>query len=195
MIKAIIFDCFGVLTTDGWEPFKDVNFKNDTEARDEAGRILSLANRGKISYQQMLSMLSKLSDIPPSIIDSQLSMNHANLALYKYIESKLKPKYKIGLLSNVSRDRLHDLFSDDQLGLLDEVVLSYEIGAIKPDARAYIVAAERIGYMPEECVFIDDRDYFVRGAQNVGMYGIQYKDFEFMKIELEKILEVSNTNK
>lgn len=42
-------------------------------------------------------------------------------------------------------------------------------GVHKPDARAYLLMAERMGVTPSECVFIDDQPANIAGAEAVGM--------------------------
>jgi FMN phosphatase YigB (HAD superfamily) len=40
----------------------------------------------------------------------------------------------------------------------------------------------------DECIFIDDREDYIEGAQGVGMETILYKDFESFKKELSGLL-------
>jgi putative hydrolase of the HAD superfamily len=60
----------------------------------------------------------------------------------------------------------------DRFGLegeVDTVVLSFEIGAAKPDSAIYLAALERLGARPAEAVFVDDQDEYCAGAEAVGM--------------------------
>ncbi|PLS81529.1 haloacid dehalogenase, partial [Candidatus Saccharibacteria bacterium] len=78
--------------------------------------------------------------------------------LLSFIKAELKPTFKVALLSNVGRGWLDDFFTKEDLhDLFDAVVLSSEIGIIKPDERAYVIAADRLGLPPDECIMIDDR--------------------------------------
>ena len=52
--------------------------------------------------------------------------------------------------------------------LFDLYALSFEIGAMKPDARIYAAAAEMAGVPPEKIFFIDDREENVEGARAAG---------------------------
>ena len=72
--------------------------------------------------------------------------------------------------------------------LFDAVALSYEIGAIKPDARTYEAIAERLRVLPSECVFVDDQPRYVDGAQQVGMRALLYSNAEEFKRELPALL-------
>jgi HAD superfamily hydrolase (TIGR01509 family) len=72
--------------------------------------------------------------------------------------------------------------------LFDVVVVSGEVGFAKPDREIYHHTADLLEVEPAECVFIDDRQAYVSGAEQAGMQAILYQDFEQMKTELEKIL-------
>jgi putative hydrolase of the HAD superfamily len=66
------------------------------------------------------------------------------------------------------------------LGLADipflSLVAADELGALKPDARAFLAAAEEMGVSPQRVVHIGDRmDADVAGAQAAGMWPILLK--------------------
>lgn len=58
--------------------------------------------------------------------------------------------------------------------VFDTLVLSGDVGFGKPDPRIYLLTAERIGLIPEECVFVDDQVANVRGAVRAGMVGVHH---------------------
>ncbi|MBQ3574420.1 MAG: HAD-IA family hydrolase [Clostridia bacterium] len=55
----------------------------------------------------------------------------------------------------------------------DEILLSTDIGATKPDAKMYETIRERLGAQPEECLFVDDKEINLIGAQKCGMHAVQ----------------------
>ena len=60
----------------------------------------------------------------------------------------------------------------DDLGLareVDAIVLSFEVGAAKPDPGIYRAALEAVGAGPEEAVFVDDQAWYCRGAEALGI--------------------------
>jgi epoxide hydrolase-like predicted phosphatase len=189
MIKAVIFDCFGVLTTDRWLPFKKKYFGHDQKLLQEASDLNSQANSKLISYDNFLSAIAKMARLTPAEVKSGIeSTNTApNDELFEYIK-KIKASYKIGMLSNASSNRLSELFTQSQLDLFDKIVLSYQIGIPKPDPRAYKLAAEQLGVSPNESIFIDDQEKHLYGAREVGMHDILYEDFSSFKQKIEKIL-------
>ncbi len=70
----------------------------------------------------------------------------------------------------------------------DDIVESAKIGFAKPEARAYEIAAERLGMRLDDCLFIDDRPNYIEGAMHVGMQTILYEDFDKFRVKLEKLL-------
>ena len=62
------------------------------------------------------------------------------------------------------------------LAHFDRLILSYEIGHIKPSAAFYHACAEAAGAPPAECVFIDDLPENVAGARAAGMEGVVFRD-------------------
>jgi putative hydrolase of the HAD superfamily len=55
--------------------------------------------------------------------------------------------------------------------LLDEVVLSFRIGAAKPDPAFWEAALAAAGCGPDECVYADDRPELVAAASSFGIPG------------------------
>src|SRR5437868_15071308 len=129
MIKAIIFDCFGVLTTDSWQEFVGTL---PLPKRQEA-RILNHAyGSAVLSKPEFLKAIVELTGRQPQDIDSMLDNEmYKNKELLDYI-GQLKPKYKIGLLSNVASNWIRDRFlTPEEQALFDEFILSYEVGLTK----------------------------------------------------------------
>jgi putative hydrolase of the HAD superfamily len=187
MIRALIFDCFGVLTTDGWLPFVGEQFGHNQELMNEATALNQQSAAGFISYDDFVQGIADLASMPSMQVMQMLESNVANRKLFDYIKA-VKGTYKIGLLSNVATDLLDDLFKPEDLSVFDATALSYEMGFLKPDPRAYETIAERLGVEPEACVMIDDQERYVIAARDVGMQAVWYRDFEQMQRDLEKLL-------
>jgi putative hydrolase of the HAD superfamily len=188
MIRAIIFDCFGVLTTEGWLPFKDKYFGDDSEKFHEASEARRMVDAGLMSYGDFVAQMAKLAGVSIDQIDNYIGHNVANEQLLEYIAAELRPHYKIGMLSNAGGNLLERFFSPEQIKLFDAVALSYEMGITKPDRRAYLKIAEKLGVEPEECVFVDDQERHCTAAREAGMKAILYEDFTQMRVELKQLL-------
>jgi len=185
-VKAIIFDCFGVLTADSWHEFR---LSLPSVIQDEASDLNLQYCAGTLDKKQFLGSVSKLTgqavESIEHIIDNQQDKNHP---LLNYIV-QLKSSYKIGLLSNVASSWIHDEFLNaDEQKLFDDFVFSFQVGLTKPDLRIYKLAAKRLGVEPESCVFVDDTASYCAAAEQAGMKAVNYQNFGQMKNELSILL-------
>jgi epoxide hydrolase-like predicted phosphatase len=187
MIKAIIFDCFGVVyfdvfpevyTSFGGDIEKDREFLEALIFETSAGRMRNMDEQIAEHLQVDLEEWRKAS----------IGTGRFNEELFAYIDD-LRKSYKVSMLSNIGSNGLEKYMDTDVLWQhFDDVVESAKIGFAKPEARAFEIAAERLGVRLDECVFTDDRESYCEGATHVGMKAIHYKDFEQFKAELEKLL-------
>jgi epoxide hydrolase-like predicted phosphatase len=195
MIKAIIFDCFGVLVTSSYEPFKAQYLQNDPDLIKKFMQVENRSSRGEISLEQAEIEFAEIAGVSFQETSSFLQDNPRNVLLLRYIHQELKGRYKIAMLSNIADDRIHELFIENDIELFDDMVLSYQVGLAKPDRQIYELAAERLMLKPEECVFVDDNSYYCDGARHAGMSTVLYDNFKQMKSELEKLLKMGDTDK
>lgn len=87
----------------------------------------------------------------------------------------LKPRYKIGLLSNTNEWHYEaEIKSVEVFPLFDTITTSFEVGAMKPDERIYRDALNKLALPPEACLYIDDIQEYVEAARGVGMRAVQY---------------------
>lgn len=188
MIRAIIFDCFGVLAGSGFnETYRQAGGNLEADMKF-VKNILREASSGTISSHDFMTKIADKIGITTD--EWQTVVNEAekpNLELFEYIK-QLKSKYKIGLLSNANHGVMQRKFSPEQLSLFDDVVVSAEVGLIKPYPEIYELAAKRLSVRPDECIFIDDSPTQVGGAMATGMQAIQYVNLEQMKTDLRKLL-------
>lgn len=187
MIKAILFDCFGVLVGSSYEPFKKKYFGDNAELIKRFIEIEDRSSRGEIALTLAEQGFAELARIPFEQVADELANNPRNAELLDFIENELKSKFKIGLLSNVAKDRTKELFTDADIALFDDIVLSFQVGLAKPDPQIFMMAAERLGVEPDECVFVDDLSKYLLGAESIGMSTVLYTSMEGLRVELTKI--------
>jgi epoxide hydrolase-like predicted phosphatase len=188
MIKAIIFDCFGVLTVDGWLKFCDT-YAKDPATRQEAHNLNEAVDRGEISYQDFISKISALTGVAQAEVDKQVSEPlPKNTELLDYIK-ELHKNYKTAILSNISDPNwFESYFTPNELEIFDEIVMSSKEGIIKPDPRIFAITTGRLGVSADGCVFVDDRQKNTDSAEELGMKSILYQDLKSFKLELKSYL-------
>ena len=102
------------------------------------------------------------------------------------IRSAKENGYKVFLLSNYP-DKLADMHWK-RFSFLPEVdgyIISAKVKLAKPDKKIYLMLMDRYRLMPEECVFIDDREDNLVPARELGMETIHFKSYEELKNELK----------
>lgn len=188
MYKAIIFDCFDVLVSNGL-PLFIKNYLNGNQ--DKLDSILLLEeslNAGRIDYETFLLKVSEVGNVSVDETRRILDDNQPDIELFDYISKKLKPHYKLGMLSNAGDDWLDDMMGEDRKSLFDVIVLSYQVGFTKPQPEIYQLTAKKLKVEPSECIMIDDKDRYCEGARKAGMQAVQYKSFAQMAHELDALL-------
>lgn len=189
MIKAIIFDCFGVVVTYGFHAAFTAMGGDIEKDRVMLQDLFGLYNKGQVSDDELLASLGSHLGIEPAQVKESLAKDeHLDVQLLKHIVG-LKKQYKIGLLSNIGRGGAERYFAGvDTNQYFDDMVLSGEVGMVKPDARIFELAAERLGVEPQACVFVDDSQRNCEAASEVGMRTVVYTSFDQYKREIEQIL-------
>jgi putative hydrolase of the HAD superfamily len=84
---------------------------------------------------------------------------------------RLRGNARTAIVSNAwpeMRVRLREAHLED---LVDEVVLSCEVGCAKPDQRIYVLALQRLGVELRDALLIDDAASHVAAARSAGMTG------------------------
>jgi epoxide hydrolase-like predicted phosphatase len=187
-IKAIIFDCFGVLIMGGRQ-----SLALDFPEQQQALHDLSVrSDYGFIERDEYAQELIKLTGVTPEEFRRKYwSKNVHNEPMFEWVRAlKKEGQYKIGLLSNIGIKWLDEFLPEEERReLFDDVVLSYQVGMIKPDQKIFELTAERLGVEPNECVMIDDLLENVEAATAVGMNAIVYDTTTQTKLELERIID------
>ncbi len=96
--------------------------------------------------------------------------------------------YRLFVLSNAC-GLFHTYFPKQfPLEWFEGVVVSADVKMIKPSAEIYEYVLQKFHLQPEECLFIDDMEYNIRGAEAVGIHGTVFKnDFCTIKNTLQTL--------
>lgn len=186
-IRAIIFDCFGVLVNEAWLAFKQEHFGDDPDKFEQATNFQKRADAGLNDHAGFVKEVAKLAGISPDQAHAEIDGVVTDQKVLEFVAS-LKPQYKIGFISNASQNWMSEFFTPEQVALFDKVAISSETGFLKPDPRAYEQIAEMLNTPVEECVLIDDQLSYCEGARAVGMSAIQYKALDGLKRDLQALL-------
>lgn len=201
-IKAIFFDIGGVLlrTQDRTSrqqlatrlgmsnaTLEELVFEAESGQQAQLGVIpawqhwQSLARRLGLPYEQI-----------PAFRRDFFGGDRLDIELLDYLRS-LHQDYRTGLITNAFDDVRQPIFEEWKLGdIFDHIVISAEVGVMKPDGRIYRLALQGLGVAAGEAVFVDDMQPNVEGARAVGMHAIRFQNTEQTRADLERLLENSN---
>ena len=103
--------------------------------------------------------------------------------------------YPLGLLSDT--DPLHWEFIRENYPWIGRTftrpALSFQLGVMKPDPKAFREAADLLGVEVEECLFIDDLPQNIEGARECGMEGIVFSGAESLTRQLVSLGILDNS--
>jgi epoxide hydrolase-like predicted phosphatase len=194
VIKAIIFDCFGVFIGNPYKVrVQELEHTNPAKAviMHDINRA---SDRGYLTPQESTEQMAELIGITSEqFLAEQIKGEIRNEALVSYVKT-LRPDFKLAMLSNISsRDSLNTRFEPGQLDeLFDVVVASGDIGSIKPEPLIYQTTLDQLGVLPEEAVMVDDIYEFCEGAKALGIHAIQYNSFTQATADLNALIDRSD---
>jgi putative hydrolase of the HAD superfamily len=190
-INAVVFDCFGVLVMAG----HSLLYLDYPELKTKISNLQQQSDSGKITRQQFDDTTAKYTGLSPADVEEKYwSINKFNQPMLDWVHDlKQSGQFKTGLLTNINRDWMDvSLPVFERERLFDAMVLSADVGLMKPDPAIFKMMADRLGLAPSECVMIDDVASNIDGAKLAGMQGIIYVSPEQTMAELNRLLELNN---
>lgn len=191
MIKAVIFDCFGVLYIPKSDYIYQSLLVDPKEHHDEIRDLVAQSEYGLIDDEALFQGIAELTGTPLEDVKSNLVDGFIrNKELMNYVES-LRPERKVALLSNLGRDSVVKFFSaEERTELFDAAIISGEVGMIKPHPEIYEYACQQLGVDVSEAVFVDDVEANCEGAREAGLQAIRYESLAQIKTDLDQLLKV-----
>ena len=189
MIKAVIYDCYGVLVGTGyWNVYEKMggDLAQDKKFIDD---LLNKVNLGVISNDELYAATSIRLGISKE--EWALALHNdekPNEDVFSFIKQELKSRFKLGLLSNGGLESIKRKIPSDLLSLFDIIVTSVEVQLLKPDPEIFKYAAEKLQVSPNETVFIDDHKEYIKGAEEIGMKGIKFENVKQLSAALSVLL-------
>ena len=196
-IKAVFFDLGGVIVRTEFQVPRQQLADRLGMDYDDLYRLVfdsDTSNRatvGEISSDEHWAFVMQRLRRPPSEVESIrrefFAGDIVDRTLLDYIRS-LRGKYKTGLISNAWGD-LRDFIAREKFDdAFDKMIISAEVGAMKPATKIFRIALEQFGVSPNEAVFVDDVYANIQACEKVGMKGILFKDPETALQQLKKLL-------
>ncbi len=184
-VHAVFFDLGGVVVRTEFQAPREHLAERLNMTYEELSRLVfesessRKASIGKITTDSHWEAVTRRLGRPVSeakaIREEFFAGDVIDASLVDFIRS-LRPRYKTGVISNAwpdLRDYLVEKHMDDAF---DALVLSAEVGLMKPDPKIYRIALEKLGVSAREAAFVDDTPPNVEAAAALGMHGILFKE-------------------
>jgi putative hydrolase of the HAD superfamily len=202
MIKNVIFDIGMVLADFRYEAYMrdDLGFDEKTirvfKERIVENPLWNEIDRSAIPLDDVVSEMK--SRVPEYHDEAENFFSHVTglIASYDYSRpwlEELKAKgYRVYLLSNYSKDyfELHRKSKFTFVDLADGMVISGFEKINKPEPEIYKILLNRYSLIPEECIFMDDREVNVEAAKKLRINAFVFKSYEDARAKLDTLLSL-----
>lgn len=196
-IRAVLFDMGGVIVRTeyqaprqtlaerfgmDYEDIEKIVFGSASAARASVGAITEEEH-----WQAVMKVLKQPAHAYEKIRDEFFAGDLIDRTILDFLRS-IKPKYKVGIISNawsglrafIEREKFDDVFN--------KMIISAEVGVVKPEAKIYQIALEQFGVQANEAVFVDDVPENIKACEKLGMKGIHFTDPESALRQLRALL-------
>jgi len=197
-IRAVFFDFGGVIMRTEYQSprqhlaerfgmdYDDIDkvvFGSESARSASVGEITEDAH-----WAQVLKRLKRPASETKSFQDEFFGGDVIDRGLVEFIRS-LRGKVHTGLISNAWSGLREFIAKEKIIDIFDTVIISAEVGTIKPSARIYEVALEQARVSASEAVFIDDVPANVEACEKIGMKGVLFKDPQKSLDQLKRLLK------
>ncbi len=188
MIRALIFDCFGV-----FYPDPVFAYMHDPLTPPERAEALHAfddqAARGNLSKVEFIEKASLLLAKPQDDVERQFFQSNQRNEMLVSLVQELRKTYKVALLSNIGSDMMGGFFTpDERRQLFDETILSGDVNLVKPNRAIYNLVCTRLGVVASEAIMVDDMASNIDAVKALGMQGICYMSFKQFRNGLSDLL-------
>ncbi len=171
-----IFDFFGVIASE----LSSIWFAQHLPEYDSSElrqKYLNDADLGNCSLNELFDKLAILSHQSASDVTEQwfgLVAVHQDVVT---IIEQLSQQHTVALCSNAPSEFIRPILKQYKLdGLFDEIVVSGEVGMIKPNEDIFIHTLDVLKVEPADTTFVDDTKENIETAIRMGMKTILFKE-------------------
>lgn len=173
-VAAVIYDFFGVLCVGS----RGIIVSRTPEAsRERMQELFQQADYGFLTAAEFSTQAAELLSLSPDAFQALMQRQYARDDEMLASIRRVKQACRTALLSNANDTVINELFTlEERAELFDAVIVSSDVGMVKPQKELFSLAATRLGVLPEECVMIDDMASNIEGAQRADMDGIVFEN-------------------
>ena len=208
-ISVVVFDLGNVLIPFNYDLFlnkldkKEIGLgKKFAELYENNYEVHREFEKGKLSEDEYLKTVLKWADYTMTREEFCREFSRIFSVNKKVADllPVLKENYSLVLLSNTNA--IHKKYGWEKYDFLkyfDKLILSHEVGAVKPEEKIYKAVEDFTHKLPSEHIFIDDYGQYAEAAIKFGWNAIKFIGYDNLVSELEKrniiLNEVSKAHK
>ncbi len=197
-VRAVFFDLGGVVVRTEYQAprehlaerlnttYEDLNrivFESDSSRLASVGSLTTEAHWEAVTHR-----LGRPASEAKEIREEFFAGDVMDLSLLAFIRS-LRPRYKTGVISNAWPDLRQYLIDKKVDDAFDALIISAEVGVMKPEPKIYNIALEKLGVAAQEAAFVDDTPVNVDAARALGMQGILFREPRRTLSDLREIMK------
>ena len=184
-VRAFFFDLGGVVVRTEYQAPREHLAERLNTTYEDLSRIVfesessRQASLGSITTDAHWDAVTRRLGRPASetkeIREEFFAGDVVDMDLLTFIRS-LRPHRKTGVISNAWPD-MREYLAQKKIGdAFDALIISAEVGAMKPEPKIFQLALDKLGVSAREAAFIDDTPANVDAARALGMVGILFRE-------------------
>lgn len=211
MIKAVLWDFGGVITSSPFEAFNRFEANNDLPA--DIIRAINSTNPDTNAWAQLESSTVSLDEFDELFASEALDKGHniRGKQVLDLLSGDIRPEMvkalkliketrSVGCITNnvntgagpgMAKSESKAAAISDIMSLFEVVIESSKVGMRKPDPRIYQLACKEMGIDPSETIYLDDLGINLKPARALGMSTIKVLSADQAIDQLEQLLSLS----
>jgi putative hydrolase of the HAD superfamily len=199
MIKAVLFDFFGVLVEGGREGAIRQVFARAYRVDPDTLRFEDIgldALKGQVTDEAFIEAMNRQhaggKKVSPADFRAAADGLAPSAPVYGLAAALRGQGIKTAIVSNTLQSPADSLRAKGLYDGFDPVLLSCEVGMAKPEPAIYQLALDRLGCAPQEVLFIDDQQTFLAPAQDMGIHTILAVSPEQIVHDVKEVIRQEN---
>lgn len=198
MIRAILFDFYGVWTPDVFSEQLDAAQQLGPAVASELTNVVDRYFKGQVTPDYVADAFRfKLSR--PDIDTALFTLRETDIfpGIVDFMRGLHGHFVKIGILANLGNQEVQLLNDFNQQNQVFEVIaspLSLQLSAPLLSNEVFAKALQAIGEPPRSCLVISSNPDYLKFSQNLGMAVLPYQGFDQLQQALEQILSSETEN-
>ncbi len=195
-LQAVIFD-YGMVLSTAQEPASLAALKKLTQLDDEAfdryyWRYRHRYDLGELNGRTFWRAISDDAQLDLTQAEIERLIEHdvtmwstLNETMLRWVAAIQDAGFRTAILSNMGEELLGYMRQEfGWLGRFDHHTWSCELGIAKPDPEIYRWTCRKLGVLPADSLFLDDKPENIKAAEQVGLQAIRFSTAEALQAEL-----------